>query len=61
MIGEGSAFQGDIKYRVDGILESSAQTLLFINDLLTDLRIWDPLVSELKAKYPRYRLLRYGI
>jgi hypothetical protein len=60
MIGEISDSRGDITYRLDGTLDSSAQTLLFINDILTDWRVWEPLVSELKARYPTYRLLRYG-
>lgn len=47
-------------YFVDGNRDYTATTLVFVNDALTDFRIWDPLVQELHDRYPDWRFVRYG-
>lgn len=45
---------------VDGNRDYTATTLIFVNDALTDYRIWKPLVQELGDRYPEWRFVRYG-
>ncbi|RYO91400.1 hypothetical protein DL766_001365 [Monosporascus sp. MC13-8B] len=48
-----------IPYLLEGNPDPKAPTIAFCNSLLTSLHMWDPLVAILKAKRPKYRILRY--
>jgi hypothetical protein len=51
----------EITHRLNGASAStSAPTLVFVNDIRTNLHIWDPLISELELAFPEYKLLRYS-
>ncbi|KAG0693721.1 Alpha/Beta hydrolase protein [Suillus ampliporus] len=52
---------GYLHYRLEGSSDNSSPVLVFINDTFVNLHIWDPTVSVLKQRYPKYRILRYDI
>ncbi|ORY60067.1 Alpha/Beta hydrolase protein [Pseudomassariella vexata] len=48
-----------IPYQLEGNPDPNAPTIAFCNSLLTSLHMWDPFVEILRAKRPKYRILRY--
>jgi pimeloyl-ACP methyl ester carboxylesterase len=48
-----------IPYRLEGNPSLEAPTVGFCNSLLTSMRMWDPLISIIKAARPDLRILRY--
>ncbi|MCJ1245878.1 hypothetical protein MMC30_003082 [Trapelia coarctata] len=55
---EESSINGDLKYRLEWSSDPTGPVIVFVNALLTNIHIWDPVISLLKEIYPRYRFLR---
>lgn len=49
-----------LHYRLEGNLSTSSPTLVFINEVLLNFYIWDPVIKLLKEQHPEWRFLRYG-
>ena len=51
-------------YRLDGNMPQgitySPPTIVFVNDILVDLHVWDPLVQLLVQRFPSYCIFRYS-
>jgi len=52
---------GLLHYRLEGNPSPTSPILVFINDILVNLHIWDPAVKLLKERYSEHRFLRYDI
>lgn len=51
---------GNLHYLLEGPAHTEAPVILFSNELVTNMHLWDPVVALLKELYPTYRFLRYG-
>ena len=49
-----------IRFRIDGS-SSSDHTIVFVNEILTNIDLWDPVVSRWTQQRPRSRIIRYGM
>jgi hypothetical protein len=48
-------------YRIDGGGDISCPVIVFINEINTDMHIWDPVISILKEKEPPMLLISYSM
>lgn len=51
---------GTIHYLLEGPADVETPVIVFSNELVTNMHIWDSAVALLKEIYPTYRFLRYG-
>jgi len=58
---EESSINGNLQYRLEWPSDPIGPVIVFINALLTNIHIWDPVVSLLKKTFPNSRFLRYEL
>lgn len=51
---------GNIHYLLEGPADAENPVIVFSNELVTSMHLWDAAVALLKERYPTYRFLRYG-
>jgi hypothetical protein len=49
-----------LNYKMDGNCSESAPVIVFINEILVRLEIWDAFVVHLSKLLPDHKMLRYG-
>jgi len=58
---EESSINGNLQYRLEWSSDPTGPVIVFVNALLTNTHIWDPVILLLKKLFPSARFLRYEL
>jgi hypothetical protein len=50
----------DLIFHVHGCKGNYTSTIIFVNDICTNTRIWDPLVRSIENRQEKFRLIRFS-